>query len=66
MEYLKNVVLQYMVSSDAESRQLMLNAIATILKFTSKETESVKKYNALWWWQPAPKNATPVKPVPKS
>lgn len=55
-----------MVSSDAESRQLMLNAIATILKFTNKETESVKKYNALWWWQPAPKNATPVKPVPKS
>ncbi|KAK8406868.1 hypothetical protein O3P69_007429 [Scylla paramamosain] len=66
LEYLKNVVLQYMVSSDAESRQLMLNAIATILKFTNKETESVKKYNALWWWQPAPKNATPVKPVPKS
>lgn len=57
LEYLKNVVLQYMTSSDAESRQLMLNAIAAILKFTSKETESVKKYNALWWWQPAPKNA---------
>ncbi|KAG0722611.1 GRIP and coiled-coil domain-containing protein 1 [Chionoecetes opilio] len=59
LEYLKNVVLQYMVSSDAESRQLMLNAITTILKFTSKETESVKRYNALWWWQPAPRPATP-------
>lgn len=66
LEYLKNVVLQYMVSSDAESRQLMLNAIATILKFTNKELESVKKYNALWWWQPAPKSATPGKPSPMS
>lgn len=66
LEYLKNIVLQYMVSSDAESRQLILNAIATILKFTSKETESVKKYNALWWWQPAPKTATPGKPIPNS
>lgn len=56
LEYLKNVVLQYMTSSDADSRQLMLNAIAAVLKFTSKETESVKKYNALWWWQPAPKS----------
>lgn len=66
LEYLKNVVLQYMVSSDAESRQLMLNAIATILKFTNKELESVKKYNALWWWQPAPKTTTPGKPLPMS
>lgn len=66
LEYLKNVVLQYMISSDAESRQLMLNAIATILKFTSKELESVKKYNALWWWQPAPRSATPGKPSPTS
>ncbi|XP_064083212.1 GRIP and coiled-coil domain-containing protein 1-like [Macrobrachium nipponense] len=56
LEYLKNVVLQYMTSSDADSRQLMLNAIAAVLKFTTKETESVKKYNALWWWQPAPKS----------
>ncbi|KAK7073872.1 GRIP domain [Halocaridina rubra] len=55
LEYLKNVVLQYMTSSDADSRQLMLNAISAVLKFTQKETESVKKYNALWWWQPAPK-----------
>lgn len=61
-EYLKNVVLQYMISSDAESRQLMLNAISVILKFTSKEVESVKKYNALWWWQPAPKTVVPGKP----
>lgn len=56
LEYLKNVVLQYMTSSDADSRQLMLNAISAVLKFTQKEIESVKKYNALWWWQPAPKS----------
>lgn len=61
MEYLKNVVLKYMMSSDAESRQLMLNAIAAVLKFTSKEVESVRKYNALWWWQPAPKQTVPGK-----
>nr|XP_045625686.1 GRIP and coiled-coil domain-containing protein 1-like isoform X1 [Procambarus clarkii]XP_045625687.1 GRIP and coiled-coil domain-containing protein 1-like isoform X1 [Procambarus clarkii]XP_045625688.1 GRIP and coiled-coil domain-containing protein 1-like isoform X1 [Procambarus clarkii] len=63
LEYLKNVVLQYMMSSDAESRQLMLNAISIILKFTSSEVESVKAYNALWWWQPAPKNTVPHKPT---
>ncbi|XP_042225380.1 GRIP and coiled-coil domain-containing protein 1-like isoform X2 [Homarus americanus] len=60
-EYLKNVVLQYMISSDAESRQLMLNAISVILKFTDKEVESVKRYNALWWWQPAPRSGGPRK-----
>ncbi|KAK4326785.1 hypothetical protein Pmani_002712 [Petrolisthes manimaculis] len=61
LEYLKNVVLKYMMSSDAECRQLMLNAISAVLKFTSKEVESVRKYNALWWWQPAPRQIGPGK-----
>ena len=51
LEYLKNVTLQYMTSSDANCRSLMLNAIAAVLKFTDIEIENVKKYNALWWWQ---------------
>lgn len=61
LEYLKNVVLQYMISSDAESRNLMLNAISAVLKFTSNEVENVRKYNTLWWWQPAPKTGVKVK-----
>nr|XP_027212747.1 GRIP and coiled-coil domain-containing protein 1-like [Penaeus vannamei] len=61
LEYLKNVVLQYMTSSDAESRNLMLNAISAVLKFTSNEVENVRKYNTLWWWQPAPKTGVKVK-----
>uniref|UniRef100_T1J7N2 GRIP domain-containing protein n=1 Tax=Strigamia maritima TaxID=126957 RepID=T1J7N2_STRMM len=40
LEYLKNVVLSYMLSSSATSRQHMLNAIATVLKFSSKELDS--------------------------
>lgn len=58
LEYLKNVVLQYMTSSDADSRQLILNAIAAILKFTDSELETVKQYNALWWWQPHRRGST--------
>ncbi|XP_042888482.1 GRIP and coiled-coil domain-containing protein 1-like isoform X2 [Penaeus japonicus] len=61
LEYLKNVVLQYMISSDAESRNLMLNAISAVLKFTPSEVENVRKYNTLWWWQPAPKTGVKVK-----
>lgn len=51
LEYLKNVVMSYMVSSDQASRQHMANAIATVLRFSEDETEQVKSAAAAWWWQ---------------
>ncbi|KAL7643999.1 UNVERIFIED_CONTAM: hypothetical protein RMT77_006012 [Armadillidium vulgare] len=51
LEYLKNVVLQYMTCVDGDSRLVILNAIAAVLKFTPEETKSVKNCLALWWWQ---------------
>lgn len=53
LEYLKNVVLSYMLSSSPSSRQHMLNAIAAVLKFSAKELDSVKLYNSTWWWNPS-------------
>lgn len=55
LEYLKNVVYNYMLSSDVNSRQHMLNAIATLLEFSPKELANVKQYNSTWWWQPGNK-----------
>ena len=50
MEYLKNVVLSYMLSSDASSRDHMLNAIGAVLIFSKNELKRVKDHNASWWW----------------
>lgn len=47
-----------MTSSDADSRALMLNAIAAVLKFTESEIECVKKYDSTWWWQATAKTKT--------
>jgi hypothetical protein len=44
LEYLKNVVYQYMVAHDRESRQRMLNAIATILQFNPREKLAVQEH----------------------
>ncbi|XP_063822382.1 GRIP and coiled-coil domain-containing protein 1 [Ostrinia nubilalis] len=41
LEYLKNVVISYLMSTDYESRKHMLNAIAAVLHFTSAEKTSV-------------------------
>jgi hypothetical protein len=49
LEYLKNVVLRYMLSSDASSREHMLKAIAAVLIFSTGETKQVRDYNASWW-----------------
>ena len=47
LEYLKNVVLSYLISSE-KSRQLhMLNAICMILQFTDGERDAVKKRNTV-------------------
>jgi hypothetical protein len=41
LEYLKNVVLSFLLSSDSSSKRHMLNAIAAVLKFSSSELERV-------------------------
>ncbi|KAL4716329.1 hypothetical protein ACJJTC_009079, partial [Scirpophaga incertulas] len=41
LEYLKNVVISYLMSADYAGRKHMLNAIAAVLHFTSKEKNMV-------------------------
>ncbi|XP_069697804.1 GRIP and coiled-coil domain-containing protein 1 isoform X1 [Periplaneta americana] len=41
LEYLKNVVLSFLLSSDSNCKRHMLNAIAAVLKFSSSELERV-------------------------
>ncbi|KAG8282771.1 GRIP and coiled-coil [Homalodisca vitripennis] len=43
LEYLKNVVLSYLLSSDASCKAHMLNAIAAVLKFSDLEQHRVKQ-----------------------
>ena len=49
LEYLKNVVLRYMLSSDAGDREHMLKAIGAVLVFTKSEAARVSAFNASWW-----------------
>ena len=49
LEYLKNVVLTYMLSTDNKSKEHMLKAIGAVLFFSDQEVRSVQKYNASWW-----------------
>ncbi|XP_078586650.1 GRIP and coiled-coil domain-containing protein 1-like isoform X1 [Branchiostoma floridae x Branchiostoma japonicum] len=50
LEYLKNVVLRYMTTSDYAAKDQMFKAIATILQFTSQERTKVTKFNSSWWY----------------
>ena len=49
LEYLKNVTLTYMLSTDAGSKEHMLKAIGAVLMFTSAEVKKVRDYNTSWW-----------------
>ncbi len=49
LEYLKNVVLTYMLSTDAKSKEHMLKAIGAVLLFSDQEVRRVHDYNASWW-----------------
>ncbi|XP_061927818.1 GRIP and coiled-coil domain-containing protein 1 isoform X2 [Apis cerana] len=42
LEYLKNVFINYLTTSDVSSKRHMLNAISTVLRFTSEELNKVK------------------------
>ncbi|XP_077295730.1 GRIP and coiled-coil domain containing 88 kDa [Arctopsyche grandis] len=43
LEYLKNVVLSYLLSTNSYSKRHMFNAIAAVLHFTDNEKETVHK-----------------------
>ncbi|KAK0089069.1 hypothetical protein PV325_009276 [Microctonus aethiopoides] len=43
LEYLKNVLVNYLTSTDSSNKRHMLNAIATVLKFTHKEMEAIQR-----------------------
>lgn len=41
LEYLKNVVLSYLLSTDSSCKAHMLNAIAAVLKFSDSEQQTI-------------------------
>ncbi|XP_046835565.1 GRIP and coiled-coil domain-containing protein 1 [Vespa crabro] len=41
LEYLKNVLINYLTTNDSSSKRHILNAISTVLQFTSDELEKV-------------------------
>ncbi|QQP49758.1 GRIP and coiledcoil domaincontaining protein 1like [Caligus rogercresseyi] len=51
VEYLKNVVVNYMLSSDIASKEHMLNAIAAVLVFSDKEVRRIKAFHSSWLWK---------------
>jgi len=61
IEYLKNVVLNYMVATDMASKNHMLKAIGAVLKLTRREVTRVQEHNAAWWWQQGKPGQTPAK-----
>ena len=57
LEYLKNVVLTYMLTAAATEREHMLKAIAAVLMFSKEELTKVRHYNASWWWNEKAKSS---------
>jgi len=51
LEYLKNVVLNYMLSTDNLSRNHMLKAIGAVLTLNKAEIRRVMEHNKGWWWR---------------
>lgn len=49
LEYLKNVVYKFLISSDKVGKRRMLNAIMTILEFSPQERDKVDVYMASWF-----------------
>lgn len=41
LEYLKNVILSYLSSTDKDGKKHMVNAIAAVLQFTSAEMKTI-------------------------
>ena len=51
LEYLKNVVFKYMISTDIQGKNRMLNAISTILEFSPKEKKEISHILKSGWWK---------------
>uniref|UniRef100_A0A0K2UR32 GRIP and coiledcoil domaincontaining protein 1like [Strongylocentrotus purpuratus] n=1 Tax=Lepeophtheirus salmonis TaxID=72036 RepID=A0A0K2UR32_LEPSM len=51
VEYLKNVVVNYMLSTDLSSKEHMLNAIGAVLVFSDKEIRKIKAFHNSWFWR---------------
>ncbi|XP_073245762.1 GRIP and coiled-coil domain-containing protein 1-like [Porites lutea] len=50
MEYIKNIVLRFMMSTSYSVKQQMITAIATILQFSPRELNQVRKVQSGTWW----------------
>ncbi|KAL9955161.1 hypothetical protein ACROYT_G036447 [Oculina patagonica] len=50
LEYLKNIVLRFMMSTSYSVKQQMITAIGTILEFSPKELSQVRKVQSATWW----------------
>lgn len=44
LEYLKNVVLSFLLSTDRESKCHMINAIGAVLEFNPAELKTINNY----------------------
>ncbi|XP_012280193.1 GRIP and coiled-coil domain-containing protein 1 [Orussus abietinus] len=44
LEYLKNVFVNYLSTSDTSSKRHMLNAISTLLRFTPDEVQKIRRF----------------------
>lgn len=44
LEYLKNVILSFLMSTDTDSKRHMVNAIGAVLKFSPSENKSINLY----------------------
>lgn len=44
LEYLKNVILSFLASTDKDSKRHMVNAIGAVLKFSPSEIKIINSY----------------------
>ncbi|GFO27506.1 grip and coiled-coil domain-containing protein 1 [Plakobranchus ocellatus] len=50
VEYLKNVLLQFLTSVDVDGKRSMLKALMTILQFSPRERQRVELAHSRGWW----------------
>ncbi|KAF0300749.1 GRIP and coiled-coil domain-containing protein 1 [Amphibalanus amphitrite] len=50
LEYIKNIVVRYLLSTDAAQKAHILNAISTALRFSDDELRRVRQCQTATWW----------------